>query len=268
MSTVPVSEACQQPAARRSVQDVCLAFHAAERLRAAVGVLVMWAVALGWTAFMLNVALWRSQTPATGRPVALALILVGIPFLWWGSGYWRQLIARPPRLWLRGDRLVIDHAIALRSPLVLHRSQLAGVAIDDIGMTDGRDVLRFPIVTDVHDPTSRSGRWLYSRYAGAPIPSLAEREQSPNVALLFKRPLLIDAARLPHHRPLQVNGGAHALYREQAATGILLRVDDVDATHALLSPWGVERPVAEGDLTAGQQPETYPSLATATTDHT
>ena len=239
-----------------------LAYPATERIRAACGVLAMWSVGVAWAALMLNVGLARSQTPPGGRPVAIALVALSAPFLAWGYGYWRRLVASKPTITCRPGALVIEHEALLRAPIVLKRSMLSGVAIDDVGKRLANDELRFALVTDslAAPESASSGRWLYSRYAGCPIPVLGTRERTPNVALLFALPTFIEAARLGRRRPLQVNGGSHALYRHEPALGLLLDVSDTDRLREMIRPWRILRNVAEGDLLAHKVPDAYPSL--------
>ena len=98
---------------------------------------------------------------------------------------------------------------------------------------------------------------------GLPDALLDPRERTPNVAILFAQPALIESARLARRRPLQVNGGPHALYRSEPALGLLLDISDPGRLRSLVEPWGVLRNVADGDLLAASRPETYPSLAVA-----
>jgi hypothetical protein len=162
-------------------------------------------------------------------------------------------------------RIVISYDAFLKAPIVLGREIVSGVAIDEAGGKWAEDELRFQIVTDAFArPSGTSpGRWLYSRFSGCPMPLLDPRERTPNVALLFTHPALIESARLARRRPLQVNGGPRALYRSEPALGLLLDVSDPRRLRALIEPWGVLRNVAEGDLLATSRPETYPSLAVA-----
>ena len=240
-----------------------LVYPAAERIRAVCGVVVMWSVGVAWAVFMLNVGLDRPQTPSGGRPVAVALVALSAPFFVWGYGYWRRVFASTPTIALRHGSLVIDYEPLLRAPIVLRRSMLAGVAIDDAGTRVASDELRFALVTDLlaAPEAAPSGRWLYSRYSGSPVPVLGTRERTPNVALLFTQPTYIEAARLGRRRPLQVNGGERALYRHEAARGLLLDVSDSDRLRELIGPWGILRNVAEGDLLDRAVPDTYPSLS-------
>jgi hypothetical protein len=251
--------ATQQPGPAR----IGLSYPFSERVKAAWGALLLWSVAMLWGALMLKVGLFRPQTPASGRPLALGLMLLAVPFLLWGWGYWRRLVAATPELVVASNRLVISHPVLLKAPLELHREHLSCVAIDSAGVHDGQDELRFPVVVDTSGEPSGSNvrRWLYSRFAGAPLPLLDTRGELPNVAVLFTGPTLIGAARHERRRPLQVNGGRCGLYRREPVLGLLLRVSDPERVRELLAPWGVVRNVAEGDLAPALGIESYPSLA-------
>jgi hypothetical protein len=242
---------------------VALAYPFSERVKAACSALSFSSVAAFWAGFMLKVGLFRPETPASGRPPALGLSVLAVPFLLWGWGYWRRLIASTPELIVDANRLVIRHQVLLSGPLTLPRSHVSCVAVDDIGVHDGQDKLRFPMMVDTQAQPAGSNvrRWLYSRFAGAPLPLLDTREELPNVAVLFKGPTLIDVARHARRRPLQVNGGRTSLYRREPVIGLLLRVAEPDRIREALARWGVARDVAEGDLAPGLGVEGYPSLA-------
>jgi hypothetical protein len=147
-----------------------LVYPVAVRVRAVVGALAMWLIAVAWGALMLHVGLGRPATPPSGRPVALALILLAVPFLAWGFGYWRRVIAAAPELVVRGSQLTILHPLLLRSPLVLTHEELAGVAVDGKGARSMSDELRFPVLgvkpEDVVHPGPLGG-WLVSK---PPVP--------------------------------------------------------------------------------------------------
>ena len=247
-------------------ESVPLVYPASERARAACGAFAMWLIAVGWAAMMLRVGLDRPQTPAAGRPLAVALAGLSTPFFVWGFSYWRRLLASTPTVTVDYGRIVISYDAFLKAPIVLGRQIVSGVAIDEAGAKWSEDELRFQIVTDAFaGPSPASpGRWLYSRFSGCPFPLLDPRERTPNVALMFANPALIESARLARRRPLQVNGGPRALYRSEPALGLLLDVSEPGRLRALIEPWGVLRNVAEGDLLAASRPETYPSLAVAT----
>jgi hypothetical protein len=246
-----------------SAVSIRLSYPIKDRVKAACGAVLLWAVAVFWTAFMLNVALSRPTTPSSGRPLALALIVCAVPFAIWGLAYWRRVIASTPELCVDPGCLTIKYDVLLRAPLSIPRDQVTCVAVDNAGDRDGYDDLRFPVVSDGHDDApSGQGRWLYSRYAGAPMPILDTREALPNVAIVFKAPTIIEAARLKRHRMLQVNGGLHGLYRHEPALGLLLRVEDPGALHESLSQMGLLGRVTEGDLVPAVGMDTYPSLGT------
>ncbi len=241
-----------------------LSYPIRDRLKAAFGAVLLWAVAVLWAAFMLNVGLSRPTTPSSGRLLALALTVCAVPFLIWGFGYWRRVLVSSPEVFLAAQRLTVTHDVLLRAPLSIPRDQVTCVAVDDTGEGDRYDELRFPVVSDGHDDGVESGQgsWLYSRYAGAPIPILGTREESPNAAIVLKAPMVIEAARLKRHRMLQVNGGQHGLYRREPALGLLLRVEDPAALKEALSQLGLLGRVTEGDLVPALGMYTYPSLGT------
>lgn len=244
--------------------SIRLSYPVRERVKAAFAAGMLWLVAVLWLAFMLNVGLSRPTTPPSGRPLALALTVCAVPFLIWGFGYWRRVLAPSPKLCVDAQRLTVTHDVLLRAPLSIPRQQLTCVAVDDARHRDGYDELRFPMVSDGHDDALESGRggWLYSRYAGAPMPILDTREQSPNVAIVLKAPTVVEAARLKRHRMLQVNGGQHGLYRQEPALGLLLRADDPATLKEALSQLGLLGRVTEGDLVPALGMDTYPSLGT------
>jgi hypothetical protein len=242
---------------------IALRYPISERLKAAGAAAMLWGVAALWAAFMLKVALFRPATPQSGRPLALTLVACSVPFLIWGAGYWRRLVASSPMLRIDSRQLTICHEALLSAPLTIAHAHVSCVAVDETGTRQAHDELRFPVTFDSReqDCPSGEGRWLYSRYAGAPMPLLDTGEHTPNLAIVFKAPTLIDVARLKRRRPLQVNGGHQALYRREPALGLLLRVVDPAAVRDALSQSGLLGNVTEGDLVSALGVESYPSLS-------
>lgn len=263
----PALRADAEPMAHTHRQErrLALVYPRAARLRAALGALAMWLVAVAWGALMLHVGVDRPATPPSGRPLALALIVLCAPFLAWGFGYWRRVVAAAPLLIVSGSRLTLIHPLLLRSPLVLSAAELSAVAVDRTGAGSARDQLRFPVFGDALGSAGGGSptRWLYSRFAGAPMPRLATGAELPNVALLFKHHLLIDAARHTRRRPLRVNAPAGTLFRAEPASGLLLSLCDPDRLSEALSGFGLLRVVTEGDLLERGRAARYPSLVPA-----
>ena len=211
--------------------SIPLSYPARERVKSVCGAVALWGAGVLWGVLMLNVGLSRPTTPQSGRPLALALAVFSIPFLVWGFGYWRRVVAQAPELRVDRRDLTITHSVLLRGQLSIPREDVACVAVDEAGGRDGHDELRFPVVSDGRADMALSTQkaWLYSRYSGAPMPILDTREELPNVAIVLKAPTIVEGARLKRHRMLQVNGGQHGLYPSEPALGLLLRVENPPA---------------------------------------
>jgi hypothetical protein len=157
-------------------------------------------------------------------------------------------LGRQPMLRLESHRLIVEHPVLLRAPLVVDRDDVVVAAVDT-RRREGGDTVRFPYSHEFEwtqpfpgDEAETYG-WLYVRGARSPLPFLSDLQALPNVVVVFRRPLEPLACRRNRsRRPLPrppVPG--------REVPGFFARVCDGDAARVALRDWGVMRPLTVAD---------------------
>ena len=156
--------------------------------------------------------------------------------------------ARPggaDRLRLAGSTLTIEHGRVLRSPLELSLG-LVKVALVDPGPARASGQFgRFPILrrlgpTSVIPRTEGIEGWLWTSTGGTGLTNLGEDDESPNVALVFAKPL--DGALLDtvFDAEFLTALAARSPLGSPTVAGVLFRVTDTLAAEHGFRRWGFQ----------------------------
>jgi hypothetical protein len=205
------------------------------RRRLVVGALGCWVVAA-----MLLVLVIEGQGGADSWPGRLAFLLLAIALILLGAYLVRG--ARAPAGWLTigGEQVVLAHPELLREPIVLARTDLRTVLVDD-GPTTSEAwtgppelVPRFELVETSGDPG-----WLHPGGRSA-LPMLGWQREAPNAALVLRHAHeLGDGPR----RLLALFSGNEELRALQTCAGFFLVLANPAAASDALREAGLDPPL-------------------------
>jgi hypothetical protein len=137
-------------------------------------------------------------------------------------------------LTVTGQGVRIDHPGLLKQPFEIPREAVRAIVFDEGDWSDSR---RFPVGATEHVipagfEAGGGVGWLWSADNGLLVPMLGHRGAIPNVALLIDDPTLS-----PEVRHVTLTGPLPG----EALAGLLLAVEDVQATRTAFAPWGRTR---------------------------
>lgn len=159
----------------------------------------------------------------------------------------RSAVVRKAVLSITPHGIRIDHEGIFKKPVEIARDEITVVAFDDRpARRRGRDHPRFsmPNFGDGGTPGT-----LYSRTGGSPFPLLGHVPDAPNVAIVFRAPLVLGKPR----RFVKAFPAKQVVFpplHARASRGLLIHATQVDAARRAFDDWGVVRPLGPGDLPA------------------
>jgi hypothetical protein len=190
-----------------------------------------------------------SPPPAAAAPPTPELVLA----LEESRGWRKPRDSGGDRLTLRADALSIEHGRVMNAPLELPLGAVK-VAIVEPGPAKASGQLgRFAILrrlgpTSVIPRTEGIEGWLWTSTGGTALTNLGERDEAPNVALVFAKPL--DDARLhAAFDPEFVTAlAARSPLGNPTIHGVLFRVADTVAAEHCFRRWGFQAVLTDKEV--------------------
>jgi len=135
------------------------------------------------------------------------------------------------RIWLHGSEVTFEHAAVMLAPLTVPAGLIAVATADRGRSSKDDDHGRFAILRRL-GPNKILPReegvegWLWTSSQGSAVPVLSDRDEAPNVALVFVKPLGADVVT-QHFEPSFVRALAdRSPLGAPTVFGLLARVED------------------------------------------
>jgi hypothetical protein len=157
------------------------------------------------------------------------------------------------RVTLRAGRLSIEHRGVLVAPLELPLSAVKVALVEAGRARVSGAVGRFPVLRRL-GPTSvipaREGieGWLWTSTGGTALTTLGARDEAPNAALVFAKPLDDAPLRSAFHPEFVTALAARSPLGQPAVHGVLLQVADTLAAEQGFRRWGFQSVLTDREV--------------------
>jgi len=166
---------------------------------------------------------------------------------------WKRRRAQADFLKLSPLGLELHHGGYLSEPLRMPLGAIAVAAAEPGGARAAAVEGRFPVLRRISStavvPQSEGVEgWLWTSSGGSALPSLAEDDDAPNVALIFAHPLGADVVRRSFSDSFLTALATRSALGEPAVYGLLLRVTDVLKAQNSFRKFALVKPLTDREI--------------------
>jgi hypothetical protein len=151
------------------------------------------------------------------------------------------------------DRISLEHGRVMRAPLDLPLGAVKVAAVDPgpanaPGLCGRFAILRRVSPTSVVPRTHGIEGWLWTSTGGTSLTNLGERDEAPNVALIFTKPLEEALLRAAFDAEFVTALAARSPHGRPTVLGVLFRVADTLAAEHGFRRWGFQSVLTDKEV--------------------